>query len=105
MTKSINVGDIPIPIPENPILSSRDGPGKSPRLLKRGEVLGDNSIASDSFSFNSQEKWPSLSISKNGSPVVVNVEVNEAVEAVNAGLVSSSEGVKKDRVVSFASAV
>ena len=58
---SINIGEIPIPVAENPILNSSNSPRKSPRILKRGEVLNDNGdISNAKISFNNKEKWPSL---------------------------------------------
>ncbi|PWA54068.1 RNA-directed DNA polymerase, eukaryota, Reverse transcriptase zinc-binding domain protein [Artemisia annua] len=96
--------DIHVPVDENPLLSSMGSPTRSPRLLKRGEVLEENgNIASASFSFNNQEKWPSLNKVNNVPSVAVNEKTTAVVHDVNVNMASSSVGVKQ--VVSFASVV
>ncbi|GJS31911.1 RNA-directed DNA polymerase, eukaryota, reverse transcriptase zinc-binding domain protein [Tanacetum coccineum] len=62
MSVNDEIGPIPVPVSENPLLSFRVSPGVSPRILRRGEVLVDGgSKINATFSFNNVEKWPNLS--------------------------------------------
>ncbi|PWA93735.1 ATPase, F1/V1/A1 complex, alpha/beta subunit, Zinc knuckle CX2CX4HX4C [Artemisia annua] len=106
---SINIGDIPVPVYENPILSTRSSPVGSPRILKRGEVLNMNGKnATADFSFNNKEKWPSLSSpnkdANTSAPIEVdgvgNSVVNTKVDTPLAKEVGTNV-----KIVSFASAV
>ncbi|GKA33214.1 RNA-directed DNA polymerase, eukaryota, reverse transcriptase zinc-binding domain protein, partial [Tanacetum coccineum] len=57
-----NIGPMPVPVEENPILNPRSNTVSSPRILKRGKALTNGgSRANAEFSFNQVEKWPSLS--------------------------------------------
>ncbi|PWA51114.1 Zinc knuckle CX2CX4HX4C [Artemisia annua] len=106
---SINIGDIHVPVSDNPTLSTRNNPSGSPRILKRGEVLkqkGNN--ASADFSFNNVEKWPSLSESSKGNSPSQRIE--GAVEGSNVENTKVNESMNKEmgntaKSVSFASAV
>ncbi|PWA49651.1 zinc knuckle CX2CX4HX4C [Artemisia annua] len=82
MNVSTNVGEIHVPVNENPVLNPSSSPVHSPRILKRGESLTkDNSKASAAFSFNNVEKWPSLGNGAKGDVQmgsnVKNVDVDE----------------------------
>ncbi|GKD43291.1 hypothetical protein Tco_1267936 [Tanacetum coccineum] len=62
---SEDIGPIPVPVSENPVLRPRVSPVVSPKILKRGEVFVDGGgKVNATFSFNNVEKWPNLSPNK-----------------------------------------
>ncbi|GJR74220.1 hypothetical protein Tco_0086585 [Tanacetum coccineum] len=94
MNNSINTSDeiglIPVPVNENLLLSSKNNPVGSPRILKRGESLVDRGSKSNApFSFNTVEKWPSLSetcgIKVNGVNDISEIR-DEAMKEVSVGM-------------------
>ncbi|GKE99926.1 hypothetical protein Tco_0023277 [Tanacetum coccineum] len=93
-----DIGQMPVPVSENPVLnpnrnmvdSPRISPNGSPRILKRGEVLSD--VANANFSFSQVEKWPKLArTDKGSSPKGNDMKVDENVV--------SSDKVMKENVV------
>ena len=104
MNTSINIGDIPVPVSENPILTPSVSPSKNPRILKRGEILCDGGVKADAaFSFKKVDKWPSLgNSSKSMSESGVGNTSNEA-QVVNDTMMS--ENIEPAKPLSFANAV
>ncbi|GKE14411.1 hypothetical protein Tco_1421988 [Tanacetum coccineum] len=103
-----DVGPIPIPVSENPILnpnrSKVNSPSGSLRILRRGEVLTDGgNIANATFSFNQVEKWPKrTSVDKGSCPNSDGMNVDESV-VMNDKVMK--ENVVEKRNVSFRNVV
>nr|GEU44196.1 zinc knuckle CX2CX4HX4C [Tanacetum cinerariifolium] len=73
------LGPMPVPVEENPILCPRVSPEGNPRILRRGEALVDDGSPSNAaFSFNKIEKWPKVgSVSKNGCGAINDEEIKD----------------------------